>query len=71
MFDEPKKDLNPHPAGVGGIAKKSELLSHHLYGVMSSKDDVKKNIEVICLVSCHLFSSAFPQIFLLNIPCKT
>ena len=23
MFDEPKKDLNLHPAGVGGIAKKS------------------------------------------------
>ena len=23
MFDEPKKDLNPYPAGVGGIAKKS------------------------------------------------
>ena len=23
MFDEPRKDLNPNPAGVGGIAMKS------------------------------------------------
>ena len=34
-------------------------------------DGVNKNIEVICLVFCHLVSSAFPQIFLLNIPGKT